>query len=144
MEIAKTVDKAKQWLSERPKAIAAVAILGIPAALLLVGGYIITTAAIFALISMAAVSVLIWKMHIAKSGLVKKAYNLMVKHPLATDVLATVAVFAVSPKGIIGMLGAAVFAVMFSGLLIALPKEKKDEENTQISEEQVAEASAAL
>ena len=111
------LDKGKKWVDEHPKLAVGILTLGLPVALLCIGGYIVTTALIYAVLSVSALGVLIYKMRHVNNVLVRRAYNAIVTHKLATDIGFTGLVYVMSPGGIIGILGASISACLASGIL---------------------------
>lgn len=139
------LEKAKAWASRNTKLAVAAVTIAVPAGLLMIGGYLITTAVVFAVVSVAAFGFLVYKLHSSDHPLMNKVYDLLIRFKLATDVGFTILVYMLSPGGIIGMLGAGVACLLASGVLILAPERSSgDEEALEVDmergEERVNEA----
>ena len=136
------ISKIKDYAARHAKVVAAILGLGVPAVLLFMGGYIITTAVIFAAISVAALGIIVWKLKASDSKIAQYVYDKIAGHPILSDIAFTVVVYAASPGGVTGMLGAAVACVMASALLIIMgeyhEESKVIEEQSKILHEKVA------
>lgn len=109
--------------------------------MLLVGGYIVTTALIYAVISVSAFGFLVIKMRNSGSRVMRFCYSVIHRYPLASDCVFTVITYHFSPGGIIGILGAGTTAVLTSALLMIMPpleKGKNDKEKTRARAETVS------
>lgn len=135
--------QAKQWLSERPKLVGVAAVIGLPVVLLgLVGGYIITVATIFALVGVIAVAIIIWKLGNSEGKIQRKIYETIRKHPLASDIIFSGAIWYAAPGGVTGLLAAACAAVMISGLILIMPSLEDRTNGIKETEPAVAQATA--
>ena len=127
------LEKTKDWALKNTKTAVLAGTAAIPIGLLCIGGYIVVTATVFAMVSVAAFGILVWKMNQSGNAIARRVYRLMANHPLTTDAGFTALVYLLSPGGTIGMLGAAIAAVLASGVLI-LMKEKTDEDTIETVE----------
>ena len=131
------VEKIKTYVKEHTKVVASVIGIGIPAALLFLGGYIITTAVIFAAISVAALGIIVWKLKSSDSRIAQFTYDMIAGHPILSDIGFTLIVYMASPGGVTGMLGAAVACVMASAILIIMGDYHENQRPHEIREGKV-------
>jgi hypothetical protein len=133
------VDKAKTWWHSKavpwaranPVPAALIASGAAVGGLLWVGGAVLVNGLIAGLLVAAAAGIIIWKMKTSNSFYLVWTHNLMVSHPLATDVVISLIALAIAPGGITGWVAAAITALVASVWLVGaepapLPEVKDD------------------
>jgi len=121
-QLGRWLEKAKAWFTAKiwpwalanPKiAVAASALAGV-GGLLYIGGNIITNGLIAGALISGGIGVIIWKLKASHSRLPRQLYNVLVSHPLGTDIALSAIAFMVSPGGITGWVAAAIAGLIAS------------------------------
>lgn len=126
------------WAQSNPRLAtlcAAVAAVGV---LVWIGGAIVMNGLIAGILVSGAAGVLIWKCRSSKNRYLLAAYNVMVEHPLLSDVGLSAIALAMAPRGITGWIAAAITALLASVWLIGaspveVPPEEQEEEQAEPS-----------
>lgn len=141
------IEKTKAWFTAKvwpwalanPKPATGLAALAGVGGLLWVGGSIITNGLIAGALISGGIGVLVWKLKVSESRPPRQLYNLMVGHPLGTDIILSILAFVVSPGGITGWIAAAVAGLIASVWLAGAKPIKIEEPEPAVGEGNIVE-----